>query len=364
MRTFTALDRLHDVFPVLADDLRLEIRFAVAAGSRFAGELADHLRRSHMRVVDWSAISAGAFDLAISPSSNGALHELPMPVMTLPHGAGYHKKRATDAGFTDDVSGLSREQLVHDDRVVPSVIGLSHHKQLTELAASCPEALERARVIGDPCFDHLRASLPMREHYRTALGTGERKLVVVCSTWGTRSAFGRQGELAGRLAAVLPPEEYQVALVLHPNIAAHHSGFMVDLWTRGARAQGVVRVPPDRGWRATLVAADVVISDHGSLALYAAALGIPLLLAEFGESELVPGTPITALGDLAPRLSRDGDLRAQIDNARPLPSQEVPDAFDFVGRSPGKLREVIYDALDLALPPWPVHPEPADVFTP
>ncbi|EQD83839.1 hypothetical protein N599_23315 [Saccharopolyspora erythraea D] len=114
VRTFTALDRLHDVFPVLADDLRLEIRFAVAAGSRFTGELADHLRRSHMRVVDWAAISAGAFDLAISPSSNGALHELPMPVMTLPHGAGYHKKPATDAGFTDGVSGLSPEQLVHD----------------------------------------------------------------------------------------------------------------------------------------------------------------------------------------------------------------------------------------------------------
>ena len=360
VRTPTALDRLHDVFPVLADDTRLEIRFAVAKGSEFSDDLADLLQRSRVRVVEWSEIKASDFDLAISPSSNGALHELDIPVMTIPHGAGHHKKRATGNGFADEASGISRNQLMHGDRVVPAVIGLSHHDQIPALRASCPEALDRAEVIGDPCFDRLRASLPMREHYRSALGTGSRKLVAVCSTWGEKSAFGRHTDLAAQLTAALPSDRYQVALVLHPNIWARHSEFQIRLWTRAARARGLVLVPPDRGWRAVLVSSDVVISDHGSLSCYASALRIPLLLAEFGIEEVVPGSPIAELGGRAPKLDPAADLEAQIDAAAPVPG----DAFAFVGTAAERLREVVYNALGLPLPPWPARAAPVDVFTP
>ncbi|WP_344678979.1 hypothetical protein [Saccharopolyspora taberi] len=366
VRTPTALDRLHDVFPALADDVRLEIRFAVAKGSEFAADLTELLHRQHMRVVKWSKIRAADFDLAISPSSNGALHKLRIPIMTMPHGAGHHKKRATGEGFTDEISGLSRTQLVHKNRIVPKIIGLSHHNQIDALRAGCPEAVDRARVIGDPCFDRLRASIPMRDHYRSGLRSGDRKLVVICSTWGDRSAYGRQAELVTRLVEVLPPDHYQVALVLHPNIPAQHSRFMVDLWTRHARSRGLVVVPPDRGWRAVLVAADVVVSDHGSLALYAAALGIPFLLAEFGTDEIVPGTPAARLADRAAWLDPTADLRAQVDAARPVAGHEelASDAFSPIGRSAERLREAIYDAIGLPLPGWPVRAEPVEVFSP
>jgi hypothetical protein len=363
VRTLTALDRLLDVLPVLADDMRVETSFAVAAGSEFAANLADQLHRSQAQVADWEQATGKDFDFAISPSGNGPLHELKVPVLTLPHGAGHHKLRATETGVAAEVSGLSRAQLMHEGRVVPAVVGLSHRNQLVELRRGCPEALPRAEVIGDPCFARLQASLPMREHYRAALGTGQRKLVVLASTWGPHSLFRQQGGLAGQLVAALPAE-YQVALVLHPNIWTRHEGLQLETWMRSALRNGLVLVPRLRKWQAALVAADVVISDHGSLSLYAAALGKPLLLAAFGTDEVVPGSPMATLGKRTKRLDPSGDMRAQIDAATPVTDHRQLTDLTFQDRPYQRLRELIYRQLDLPEPPWPARPEPVDLFTP
>ncbi|MEU5849813.1 hypothetical protein [Saccharopolyspora shandongensis] len=363
VRTPTALDRLLDVLPVLADDMRVETRFAVAAGSEFAANLTDQLHRTQARVADWEQAIGKDFDLAISPSGNGPLHELEMPVLTLPHGAGHHKLRATESGVAEEVSGLSAAQLMHEGRVVPAVVGLSHPSQLVALRRDCPAAAPRAEVIGDPCFARLQVSLPMREHYRAALGTGRRKLVVLASTWGPHSLFGRQGGLARDLVAALPAD-YQVALVLHPNIWSRHEGLQIRTWLQTALRGGLVLVPRLRKWQAALVAADVVISDHGSLSCYAAALGKPLLLAAFGTDEVVPGSPMALLGERAKRLDTTGDLRAQIDSARPVPDHQQLADLAFQDRACERLRGLIYRQLDLPEPPWSARAAPVDLFSP
>lgn len=363
VRTLTALDRLHDVFAVLADDFRIELRFTVAAGSEFAQDLDGHLGAAGMRAVPWQEATTEHFDLAVSPSSNGPLHELDVPVVTLPHGAGYHKLRPTPDGLAGEISGLSPTQFVHDGQIVPAVLGLSHQNQLELLAESCPAAAERAAVIGDPCYARLRASLPMREQYRAALGLGDRRAVLVSSTWGERSLFARAPELAARLTAELP--DSQVILVLHPNIWTRHSTFQIAHWTRRARRNGLLVLPPDRGWRAALVAGDVVIADHGSLALYGAALGKPLLLGAFGAAEVAPGTPIAELGTRARRL-RPHDLASQVDGAEPVPGHEdlTAQAFPPPAEAARSLRTLLYTHLDLPEPTYPAIPEPVDPHTP
>ncbi|MEV0699043.1 hypothetical protein AB0I53_14150 [Saccharopolyspora sp. NPDC050389] len=361
VRTLAALDRLLDVLPVLADDMRVETRFAVAAGSEFAANLTDQLHRSQAQVVGWEQATGKDFDFAISPSGNGSLHELEVPVLTLPHGAGHHKLRATETGVAAEVSGLSAAQLMHEGRVVPAVVGLSHPNQLVELRRNCPAAVPRAEVIGDPCFARLQVSLPMREQYRAALGTGPRKLVVLASTWGPNSLFRRQGGLARQLVAALPAE-YQVALVLHPNIWSRHEGLQLETWLRTALRNGLVLVPRLRKWQAALVAADVVVSDHGSLSFYAAALGKPLLLAAFGAGEVAPGSPMALLGERVERLDPAGNVRAQIDAARPVPDHRQLADLAFQDRPYQRLRELIYRQLDLPEPPWPARPEPVDPF--
>ncbi|MEU6133066.1 hypothetical protein ABZ805_28135 [Saccharopolyspora sp. NPDC047091] len=360
VRTLTALDRLQDVFAVLADDFRVEARFAVAEGSEFGGDLRGFLDAAGMRSLPWASATKEHVDLAVSPSSNGALHELDVPVVTLPHGAGYHKLRPTDSGAAADISGLSADQIIHSGRVVPSVLALSHRNQLELLRESCPRAAERAEVVGDPCFARLRASLPMREGYRAELGVGDRRLVLVSSTWGPNSLFARHPGLAAELTAAHP--DAQVALVLHPNVWARHSAWQLTRWTRAARRAGLLLVPPHRGWRAVLVAADVVVADHGSLALYAAALGKPLLLAGFGADELAPGTPIAELGARARHVTSVSEVAA----AEPVPEHELLAAQAFLPpvAAVSRLRAVLYDQLGLPEPAFPANPEPVDPFVP
>ncbi|MCI2424337.1 hypothetical protein MOQ72_43805 [Saccharopolyspora sp. K220] len=363
VRTLTALDRLLDVLPVLADDMRVETRFAVAEGSKFAANLTDELRRCAAQIADWGDATGENFDFAISPSGNGRLHELDVRVLTMSHGAGPHKFRAAETGFTEEISGLSPTQLMHAGRVVPAVVGLSHVDQIEVLRRSCPAAVPHAEVIGDPCFARLQASLPMREHYREAIGTGQRKLIVLASTWGPQSLYGLQGGLAKQLVSTLPAADYQVALVLHPNIWDRYQRLQLEGWTHTARKHGLILVPPLRKWQAALVAADVVISDHGSLAFYAATLGKPLLLAAFGTDEVVPRSAMAALGERTPRLDPSAEVRTQIDSAEPITGYQDLAARAFQDRAYPRLREVIYDQLGLPEPPWPARPEPVDLFT-
>ena len=65
---------------------------------------------------------------------------------------------------------------------------------------------------------------------------------------------------------------------LHPNIWALHGRRQVLAWLADHMAAGLGVVPPQEGWRAALVGADVVIGDHGSVTRYGAALGVPVLM--------------------------------------------------------------------------------------
>lgn len=61
------------------------------------------------------------------------------------------------------------------------------------------------------------ASLPRRDVYRTALGTGGRRLIALTSTWGPESLLERRPDLPAELAAHLNCDTYQLALIVHPN---------------------------------------------------------------------------------------------------------------------------------------------------
>lgn len=118
-------------------------------------------------------------------------------------------------------------------------------------------------VAGDPCFDRMIASAPLRPAYRRALGvTDGRRLVVVSSTWGALSLFGAHPDLVGKIAARLPVDDYRVMVALHPNTWHWHSPWQVDRWARAWRRAGVTLLPPEEGWRRALVAADSVVGSR------------------------------------------------------------------------------------------------------
>lgn len=353
-RTVTSAVRVLESLPaLLRGDGRVSVVFAHDAGSAFGDGVLDLLRDSGCRTVPWAELGGIGADLILTASENLELPDGDCPVLVLPHGIGFQKYVPDARGPGVRLSGMVPDRLLESGR---AWLAVSHPDQEKQLALSHPESAGRTLLIGDPCYDELLGSLPRAAAYRQALGVAvERRLVVVSSTWGPTSVLGRDPGWPARLLAGLPVDEYAVAAVVHPNVWAWEGGWRLRNVLGPALDAGLLLIPPVHRWRSALVAADVVVGDHGSVTLYGAALGKPVLLAAFGPDS-VPGTAAERLKDAAPRLDPNGDLRHQIAGAierrRTASAEPVAGAaFAEPGRTLARLREAVYHLLRLPEPP-------------
>ncbi len=314
VHTVTALTRILDLLPVLAGDRRVQILFTTPATSTFHAGVADALRAREMPFISWDDALSIEFDLAITASFGGDLHRINAPLIALPHGAGYTKFTKYKVQSTKSVFGLGREQLTHQGRVYLATVALSHEEQREQLAHSCPEALAVAEVVGDPCYDRLLVSARRREFFRQEFGVqpGQR-LLVLTSTWGPGSLLGRRPDIAEQLLAELPMDDYRLAAVLHPNVWHGHGPWQVRSWLAKAERAGLMLVPPEEGWRAALIAGDLIIGDHGSVTVYGAALGRPVALGAFAHEDLDPSCPTAELGRILPGLIPERPVKPQLE---------------------------------------------------
>ena len=174
-------------------------------------------------------------------------------------------------------------------------------------------------------------------------------------------------------SAELPLDEYRIAGVLHPNIWHGHGPWQVRSWLRACERSGLILLPPREGWRAALIASDLVIGDHGSVTFYGAALDRPLLLGAFPHDAVAPDSPVAELGRTADRLDTRVPLRPQIDQAiadhvpgrhRAVTSKVTSDP----GRSAALLRSELYRLMNLPEPDAPPVvarvPEPGNLADP
>ena len=358
VRTVTTLSRLLDIVSLLERDPRVQVVFTHAQDrpARLAAGVAEALAALGAPVLPWREAARTRFDLALAASENDELHELRAPIVLVPHGIGYQKFYP---GSTV-TSGMDPGRLVRGGRVVPDVLALSHAAQQERLRESCPAAAGRARVLGDPCLDRMLASRHHVPRYRRALRAEGRALVVLASTWGPDSLVGRHLDLPLRLLGCLPADEYRIGVVLHPGIWSAHGPWQVRAWLADAVESGIALIPPQNGWQATILAADCVVSDDGSAALYAACVGRPVLFATPGTATTVPDSALRALRGLVPTLDHGADLRAQVEAARRAHragavAAAVRQAVDRPGKSAQLLRSLLYEYLRLPEPDWPAE---------
>ncbi|MFP3987118.1 CDP-glycerol glycerophosphotransferase family protein [Streptomyces sp. E11-3] len=358
-RTVTSTVRVVDVLrPVLRDDPRVDVVFAYDPTSAFNDGVYDLLRALGARVMPWDQLPHAKPDLIVTATENADLTDRggDAPVLVLPHGVGFHKVVPDSRGPFDRLAGVVPDALLHSGR---AWLAISHPDQADQLRAAHPAAAGRTVLVGDPCYDALLEGRKLRARYRAALGVPDgRRLVMLSSTWREQSVIGGDASLPARLLAELPRDEYAVALVTHPNVIAAHGLLQLENVLGSALSSGLLRIPPDAGWQATLLACDLLIGDHGSVSFYGAALGTPLLLGAFGEHEVVPGTPMRELGRLAPHLDPYAPLRPQLERAldrhdadrfRKLGER----ALAVPGQALGRLRETVYDLLELPAPTSP-----------
>jgi hypothetical protein len=344
--------------------------------SMISASVPDLLRRLGGVTIPWRQAVSERFDLAVA-AWDGLLEQVHAPVLTVSHGvgAGKYLERWDGNGpeAPREASAPARARLVYRGRVIPSGIIVPTRRQLCRLRTNCPEAAGVAVVGGDPCFDRLTASLPLRDAYRHAAGTAGRRLVVVSSTWGPGSLMNTRRDLIQRLMEELSAAEYQLAAVIHPNAWQWHGTRQVGAWLADSVRRGLMVVPPEDGWRALLAAADLVIGDHSSVSCYAAGAGTPVILGCYPDEHIAAGTPPAVLGQLASRLRLDEPAGPQLRQAAEgwLPQSSSAmraEITDVPGRSAHIIRSVMYRLMSLAEPATPplIPPvaEPAPILMP
>ncbi len=318
VRTWTSAIKLLEVCRLFQDDQRIRFTFTVDRGSRFSAGVEELLARAEAHHTPWENVPQLNYALAITASENIDFDHVSGPVLVLPHGVGFHKYVPDSGSAGTRLSGLIPSAALRSGRVL---MALSHPSQQQQLHDADPLTDGQTVLVGDPQFEQLLRSEPHRDHYRAALGVTGRKFVLISSTWGETSLIGRRPRLPAELLAALDYDAAAVGLVLHPNVWSRYRPFQIHSWFAAAEDAGLLLLPPERGWQAAIVAADVVIGDHGSVSLLAAATGRPLLLGAFG-TEVVPGTSAELLGQHASRLNWNQPLRDQIEAAETQPWQQ------------------------------------------
>ncbi|MEV5938290.1 hypothetical protein [Streptomyces sp. NPDC051994] len=366
-RTLTSTIRVLEVLPaLLRGDSRVTVVFAHDPTSAFGDGSLDLLHDSGCRVMPWGQLPHIAPDLILSASENIEVPEGNCPVLVLPHGIGFQKYVPDSRSPRSRLSGVVPDALLEAGR---AWIALSHPEQERQLLASHPKTAGHTLLVGDPCLDELLVSADRRDDYRRVLGVADhRRLVLVSSTWGPTSLIGRDPQLPARLLAELPWDEYRVGLVLHPNVWSAHGAWHVRTLQADALDAGLLLMPPVHDWRPALVAADVVIGDHGSVTLYGAALDKPLALAAYGN-DAVPGT---AGADLARTAPRFGSGRSALRQIEDVIRTHEPDryasvaarAFTEPGTALARLRTALYDLLRLQPPTTAPPPAPLTLTVP
>ncbi|MEU5553541.1 hypothetical protein ABZ738_27575 [Micromonospora sp. NPDC047793] len=353
--TIASCHRLLDVVDYVEEDFRVQVVFTVAPDV-FNQQVTGHLERLGALVLPWEQAVRERFDLGIA-ASWGGLHQLHTPLLVTAHGAGRSKtvRPGPNGGpplASPAVYGLDAQRLTHGGRVLPTALALSHDHELEVLRRQCPEALEVATVVGDPCFDRLVASLPHRPDYRRGMGVEDHQdLVLVSSTWGPDGLFGHVPDLLPLLMAQLPPDRYRVAALLHPAVWDAHGHRQVRAWLRSCREAGLLLPDPTQDWRALVVAADRVIGDHGSVTAYAAAVGRPILLLPALRATPAAGTPQHLVIAEATHLDPGQALLPQLAAARELDREAVRAALTGHPEQAGRLlRRAIYQLLGLTEP--------------
>jgi hypothetical protein len=357
--TMAAGNRVADVLSLLSGDHRIQTLYTVPDTNESWHGTAESAAAGGGLVIPWHQALNHRFDLVLSASYTG-LCEVRGKILVLPHGASslMSRKYSRNAGRPAVPHiGLSRETLTFRGRLVPAALALPHDAELHRLRESCPEALPVAVVAGDICHDRMVAGLPRRAEYRCALGVAEhQKLVTVSSTWSTESAFGMHPNLCRQLVTEAAKGDYKVALVLHPGVWAVHGRWQVMTWLSDCVENGLLVIPPEEGWRATVIASDYVIGDHGSTTQYAAAIGKQVLLAAYPENSIRAGSLADAVAATAPRVDHSRPILPQLPQAKPASGEIARLLTSRPGQAATILRRTIYRLLDLGEPARAAYP--------
>jgi predicted DNA binding CopG/RHH family protein len=318
VRSVSSTNRLLDALAPVISDQRIRVIFTVEQVSSESADPNSLLVSLGTEVLPWERAIRANYDLAISAHSSQRLKSLKAPRIILIH----RLHRNCLKKLTDDNEPAQNRNSgpFFKDWQFPTTLGLARKDQYGVIESLSPSAARRSIVVGDSRFDRITAHLPYRGYYREALGAGERRFILVSSTWGQDSLLAQDPSFVKNLVNQLPRDRYQIALIMHSNIWAAHGSWQIHSWFQEAIRDGLLLIRPEDGWQAALIASDLVIGDHGSVSIYANALGRPLFFPTT-DSDVIEEN-LTGVVTGATRIDARNDLLKQIE----LGTESTPEA--------------------------------------
>ncbi len=305
---------LAEIWEILKSDPRLEFRLMMPRFEHQAGEFERIRRALPFQVVREFWAYAGRWDLMIL--AEHVLRDLPADsrrrIVRISHG--FPGKRVDGSLYAFGPWAYAQSGGIRYARMfVPSQTGKDWAVRMD------PAFEDIVAVVGSPGDDKMLAEVGRREEYRRRYGFKPEDVVVfVTGTWGPHSLFRRIGDAFLERARELPGE-YRFILSVH-SLEYLHQPTGERVWgeyLREQRKHGFVVREPWEDWAPYMIASDILLTDHTSLAVHGALLGRPFVWSPVPDDLVEPGTVIRQIRDISPILRPDAsDLRQALMQAR------------------------------------------------
>lgn len=272
-----------------------------------------------------------------------------IPRLRIQHGIGSGKRK----GGENYRYGPSRV-LDGEGRPVYDLIFESSAAVREEMAAGMPALADRIAVVGHLDADEVLARAGERDGCRADLGFDPGgRVVLLWSSWGEESLLAAMGEgllrEAERLSGMGP---WRFVVSAHPGWW-DRSG---EAWSERVarlRAGGIAVRDPAAPWIPYLLAGDVMLADHTSLALFFALLNKPVCFSPVGPESLDPASTMGRLHALCPRLAEPARLLEVLEGGFPVAEARelAREVHSHPGEAAERMRAEVRRLIGLAPPP-------------
>ena len=211
-----------------------------------------------------------------------------------------------------------------------------------------PPYADRIRVVGSLAADEMLALRADRDRVRKRLDVGDRRLVVVMSSWGPHGLIPRYGaEILPLLSRLVDIGDFAFVITMHQNLWSGQKppGDWAAL-VRAAEQPHIRVVGPDEDAVPFLAASDAAVTDHTSFGTVYSLLGQPMIPMYVPPDFLTSGTYSRWLMDSHAPLHRVEDLEAALraEDGRYVPVGG-PEFISRVGQSQELVRSALLEVL-------------------
>lgn len=341
---------LAEIWDILKSDSRLDFRLLMPYVERRTGEFDEIRRVLPLQEIHSFWARVGQWDLVVL--ADHLLADLAASarrrIIRISHG--FPGKRVGGQLYAFGPRAHTRNGRIRYTRMfVPS-------ETVKQWAVRMDPAFEDVvTVVGSASDDKMLAKASHRAEYRHRFGFKPDDIVVFAmGTWGPHSLFQQMGDAILTRARELQGQ-FRFILSVHP-IEHRPKPAGERVWGDYVREQskdGFIIREPWEDWVPYMIASDIILADHTSLALHGVLLGRPFVYCPVPDELVEAGTVIRQIRDISPTIRADAsNLRqALLEASDNYPLDKLPEIATQMNSCPhraaDRIREEVYEQLQL-----------------